>query len=111
MFGGGCEEVKDAYIKECQANAAACRDAAKAEGSIGYRAMLNDGAYLQTCGSPSTTSVKLCAAIRGGHAVGVTVTTTPGDKRLSTCIGSAIQAMAFPSSPGLDVASTVFAAQ
>ena len=33
------------------------------------------------------------------------------DARLSTCIGKAIQSIAFPASPRLDVASTTFAAQ
>jgi hypothetical protein len=111
MLGGGCEEAKLAYLKECQNSPTACADASKSAGSVSYTAVLNRGDYLNACGVPHTTGVKICAAIRAGHAIAVTVTATPGDARLATCIGKALQAVDFPSSPQLDVATTVFAAQ
>ena len=74
-------------------------------------AILNQGEYLVQCGVPLWMGVKICAAIRGGRAVAVSVTATPGDARVARCIGNALQSIAFPNSPGLDVATTVFAAQ
>jgi hypothetical protein len=109
LLDGGCDEAKVAYLKECQDKPSACAD--RSAGTISYGSILNEGAFLSVCRSPQSTAVKVCAAIRGGHAVAVTVTTTPGDKLLSTCIGKAVEAMDFPPSPRLDVASTVFAAQ
>jgi len=108
---GGCEEAKVAYLKECQDRPAGCADKTKSAGTVSYGAVLNQGTFLNTCNSPASTAVKVCAAIRGGRAVAVTVTVNPGDNRLATCIGKAIQSITFPSSPGMDVASTVFAAQ
>jgi hypothetical protein len=111
MLGGGCEEAKTAYYKECQGHPTSCADRTKSAGSASYGTVLNHGEYLIACGVGPATAVKICAAIRAGRAVAVTVTTTPGDERVSHCIGKAVEAMDFPTSPGLDVASTTFAAQ
>ena len=110
-LGGGCEDAKNAYVKECQDRPASCADTAAQAGTVSYGSILNEGAFLTSCKSPPSTAVRICAAIRRGHALGVTVTTTPGDARLSTCIGKEIQSIDFPASPRLDVASTVFRAQ
>jgi eukaryotic-like serine/threonine-protein kinase len=111
MLDGGCDNAKVAYLDECQRNPASCRDAERTAGAVSYGAILNRGDYLDACKSPPSVAVRVCAAIRAGHAVAVTVTTTPGVEALSTCIGKAVQAIQFPSSAGLDVASTVFEAQ
>ncbi len=113
MLGGGCEEAKTAYVKECSDPTRGCPDgkASQLAGTVSYGQVLNDGAYLETCKSPASATVKICAAIRNGHAVAVTVTNAPGDGPIANCIGRAVQGLTFPSSPRLDVASTVFAAQ
>lgn len=111
LLGGGCDEVKTAYLKECQDKPSTCADTAKPAGTVSYGSILNEGTYVIGCSPPHSTAVRICAAIRGGRAVGVTVTTTPGDERLSKCIGKAVQSLDFPASPRLDVASTVFDAQ
>jgi hypothetical protein len=111
QLGGGCEEAKTAYVNECQHRPASCVDAARPTGAASVTSLLNDGAYLAACGSPPSTAVRICAAIRGGHALAVTVTTTPGDAHLADCIGKRVQGLDFPVSPRLDVTSTSFAAQ
>ena len=111
LLGGGCEEAKAVYVKECQDKPSTCADSAKSAGTVSHGAALNHGNFLTACGSPASTAVKICAAIRAGRAVAVTVITDPGDPRLSTCIGKAVQSIDFPASPRLDVTSTSFAAQ
>jgi hypothetical protein len=111
QLGGGCEEAKNVYLKECQERPASCADREKPAGVAAVTSILNEGNYLTGCGTPLSTALKICAAIRGGHAVAVTVTTDPGDPRLANCIGKAVQGLAFPDSPRLDVTSTTFAAQ
>jgi hypothetical protein len=110
---GGCEEAKTAYVKECTDSPRACPegDASQLAGTLSHGTVLNAGTYVVACGTPATVTVNICAAIRRGRAVGVTVTTTPGDERIAACIGHAVQGLSFPSSPRLDVASTVFTAQ
>ncbi|MEO5728816.1 MAG: hypothetical protein ABI134_26910, partial [Byssovorax sp.] len=63
------------------------------------------------CGAPQTMAVKICAAVRDGRAIAVTVVTAPGNEAIGTCIGRAVQTLRFPASPGLDVTSTSFDAQ
>jgi hypothetical protein len=104
---GGCDEAKEAYVKECTDKGCPDRNASQ----LSYGEVLNGGTYLDACKSPPSTMVKICAAIRNGRAVAVTVTTAPGDGHVATCIGRAVQGLSFPSSPRLDVTSTVFAAQ
>jgi hypothetical protein len=111
-LGGGCEGVKAAYIEECRARPETCESKAGMPdiGADAYGAALNKGTYLNACGTPPTMAVKICAAVRDGRVQGVTVTTSPGDEAVATCIGQAIQRMTLPSSPQLDITSTVFAA-
>lgn len=75
-----------------------------------FQSVLGSGHYLSGCGVPSTTAVDICAAIRDGRAIGVTVTTRPGDEAMSRCISRAVRKLSFPPSPHLDVTRTRFAA-
>ncbi|MBX3128602.1 MAG: hypothetical protein KF718_17905 [Polyangiaceae bacterium] len=75
-----------------------------------FQSVLGSGHYLSGCGVPSTTAVDICAAIRDGRAIGVTVTTRPGDEAMSRCISRAVRKLSFPQSPHLDVTRTRFAA-
>jgi hypothetical protein len=111
-LGGGCEEAKEAYVKHCMTAPAECVDKGSSEGVTGaYGAVLNAGAYLDACNSPPRIGVKVCVAVKDGRAVGVTVSTSPGDEHLTTCIAQKVQALPFPVYARLDVANTTFAAQ
>lgn len=109
---GGCEEAKSAYLKQCAASPKTCPDPDPSQrpDATAYGAVLNNGRYLGACGTPSDMAVHVCAAVREGRAIAVTVRTTPGDKTIGTCVARAVEALSFPSSPGLDMARTVFAA-
>ena len=71
-------------------------------------AVVNDGAFLGECDVPQTTRVSVCAAIKGGVAIGVTVSMSPNDHELEVCVAGKIRALAFPVSPKLDVVRTEF---
>jgi len=74
-------------------------------------AVLNDGHYLGRCHVPDTMAVSVCAAVEHGVAVGVTVTTEPGNPAIAACIDGQVRALRFPSSQGLSIARTTFKAQ
>lgn len=76
-----------------------------------FAAVLNKGTYLNACGVPPDHEVSVCVAVQNGRALGVTVTTKPSSVGLETCVDAAVRAIAFPSHPRMDVATTVFAAQ
>ena len=73
-----------------------------------YAAVLNRGTYFQHCGVPDTTSIRICAAVQHGRAVGVTVSTNPPSGAVQRCIANAVRGLAFPSHPRMDVTTTVF---
>lgn len=111
-IGGGCEAVKAAYLQRCNENPGQCKGKPGEETTASvYGAVLNKGSYLNRCGVPVTMEVTICAAVIDGHATGVTVTTTPHQSTIGTCVARAISDMAFPSSPTLDITRTSFAAQ
>jgi hypothetical protein len=73
-----------------------------------YATVLERGGYLMPCGVPAGMTLDVCAAIRDGRAVGITVVTSPADARVRACVRNAVRAIAFPRSPRLDVTRTRF---
>ncbi len=76
-----------------------------------FGAVLDKGGYLNYCGIPSTMTVRICAAVKNGRAVGVTVHTLPGNRDSALCVARAVARLSFPSSPRLDIARTTFEAE
>jgi len=104
VLGGGmsCEAARAKYIEDYSKGAPPDLTA----GAFGR--VLNNGSYLNACGVPSSTQVSVCAAIQNGRAVGVTVTTTPSDPKLNSCIAGQVRGLSFPAHPRLDVTTTNF---
>jgi eukaryotic-like serine/threonine-protein kinase len=101
--GQSCEGARAKYIEDYDKSAPPDLSAGA------YGAVLNKGTYLNSCGVPSNMTVNICAAVQNGHAVGVTVTTSPVNKGVSSCIAGAVRGLPFPSHPRLDVTNTTFA--
>lgn len=106
--GGSCEAAQARYVEEYKIGGGTGQPDLTAGA---YGAVLNKGSYLNACGVPSNTSVNVCAAVQNGRAVGVTVTTSPSNPGLNSCIAGAVRGLPFPSHPRLDVARTTFAGQ
>ncbi|WP_437841296.1 hypothetical protein [Sorangium sp. So ce1153] len=105
-LGGGlsCEAAQARYVEEYKLGNNGPADlTAGAYGNV-----LNRGSYLNACGVPSNMEVNVCAAVQNGRAVGVTVTTSPSNPGIASCISGQIRGMSFPSHPRLDVARTTF---
>jgi eukaryotic-like serine/threonine-protein kinase len=106
--GGSCEAAQAAYVEEMSVGG----PRGQADLTAGqYGSILNRGTYFGHCGVPDSMSVNICAAVQNGRAVGVTVTTSPRDGRVSSCVAAAVRGLGFPSHPKLDVTRTSFAAQ
>jgi hypothetical protein len=101
--GMSCEGARAKYIEDYDKSAPPDLSAGA------YGAVLNKGTYLNSCGVPSNMTVNICAAVQNGRAVGVTVTTNPPNKGISSCVSGAVRGLAFPSHPRLDVTNTTFA--
>ena len=73
-----------------------------------FASVLEHGAYLTRCAIPSRTAVELCAVVRDGTVVGVTVTTEPPDTAVNACVRRAVTTLRFPRSSQLDITRTRF---
>lgn len=75
-----------------------------------FASVLENGAYLASCGIASRTALVICAAVQDGKVVGVSVTSEPPDANVNACVRRAVAALRFPRSARLDVTRTRFAA-
>jgi hypothetical protein len=101
-----CEAAQARYVEEYKMG----NDSPPDLTAGAYGAVLNKGGYLNSCGVPSNMEVNICAAVQNGRAVGVTVTTSPSNPGIASCVAGQVRSLPFPSHPRLDVARTTFAA-
>jgi len=73
-----------------------------------YANILQNGRYLADCRVPDRTVIEVCAAVRDGRAVGVTVVSNPPRAALDACVRGAVARLAFPKNERLDVTHTRF---
>ena len=73
-----------------------------------YASILQNGRYLQACRVPDRTVLEICAAVKSGRAVGVTVVSNPPAPALDRCVRSAVSGLSFPNNERLDVTHTRF---
>jgi hypothetical protein len=73
-----------------------------------YASILENGRYLSGCSLPARSVLEICAAVKGGRAIGVTVSSNPPSAALNACVRSAVSRLRFPESPRLDVTRTRF---
>jgi len=57
---------------------------------------LKSGAIITACGTPGDTKVNIGVAVQNGRAVGVTVTTTPHNGGVSSCIDRQVRGLSWP---------------
>lgn len=105
--GSSCEAAQARYVEEYKLGGG---NGAPDLTAGAYGAVLNKGSYLNACGVPSSMTVNVCAAVQNGRAVGVTVTTSPSNPGIASCVAGQVRALPFPSHPRLDVARTTFSA-
>src|SRR5690606_30201712 len=105
--GQSCEGAQAAYVEEIKMAGGGQPDITRGQ----YAGIMNSGTYLSRCNVPSSVAVNICAAVQSGRAVGVTVSTTPSNKSLQSCIASQVRGLSFPSHPKLDVVRVNFAAE
>lgn len=73
-----------------------------------YASILQNGSYLGACSVPERTVLEICAAVKHGRAVGVTVVSAPSSPPLNACVRRAVSGLSFPASERLDVTHTRF---
>jgi hypothetical protein len=73
-----------------------------------YASILQNGRYLSACSIPDRTVFEICAAVKDGRAVGITIVSSPASPELNACVRKAVARLKFPQNSRLDVTHTRF---
>jgi hypothetical protein len=103
--GVTCEQIRLEYIEEINVQGERGPADLTAED---FGRLLNQGSFLDACQVPTTSHAQICAAVRAGAAVGVTVALDPSDVSLEVCVARQIRAISFPSHPKTDFVTVRF---
>ncbi len=71
-------------------------------------APMHDGTFISNCGAPDDMSVTVKVAIKNGHAVGVSVSTSPPDGAVASCIDHHVRGLSWPAHPKMDSFITTY---
>jgi hypothetical protein len=102
--GATCEEVIDANNEELTLGKKQEADLRTEE----LGAVLNNGAYLNDCEVPDKARLSVCAAVKEGRAVGVTVAMSPSEPAVERCVAGKVRALGFPIHKKLHITRTTF---
>jgi hypothetical protein len=102
--GMTCEQAREQYTEEINMQAGGPADL-KAED---FAAVLNNGSYLNPCDVPSSSKVRVCAAVQNGHAVGVTVFVDPPSAEQEVCVAGQVRQLTFPPHTKMDIVTVNF---
>jgi hypothetical protein len=107
---------RDERATSCEGAIAAHRQRVTSGKSLGpakltfgrNRSIIDNGSYLLPCKLPESMKLRVCAAIQHGRALGVTVHTSPLDRRVRDCVTQAVRELEFPADSQLDVTRAYF---
>jgi hypothetical protein len=102
--GKSCEKAIDENPQEITMGKNSGPDLTKEQ--LG-RPMQTD-AFMRHCGLSDSANAKICAAVKKGKPLGVSVEVTPSNNKVAACIDRAVRKLSFPSSEKLDVVKQAF---
>lgn len=102
--GVTCEEARDQNVEEVTIGASSGPDLSARD----LGAVLNNGQYLDACGVPNGARVSVCAAVKQGAVVGVTIGMDPADPEVEKCVAAEVRKLTFPVHPKMDIVKTQF---
>jgi hypothetical protein len=102
--GMSCEDAQAQNVDEIDMRGGGQADLTAKD----YAPVLNNGGYLSPCEVPETSKIQICVAVRGGAAVGVTVTIDPSSPDLELCVAKQVRALSFASHPKMDIVKVQF---
>jgi eukaryotic-like serine/threonine-protein kinase len=102
--GTTCEQARESYVEEVNVGARGPSDLSAGD----FAAILNKGTYLEPCALPSSSKLRICAAVQNGQAIGVTVAAEPSAPDVEICVAKEVRKLAFPAHAKLDVVNVQF---
>ncbi len=102
--GVTCEQAREQYVEEVDLQGGGAADLRADD----FGRVLNHGAYLEPCDVPQSSHLRICAAVREGAAVGVTVALEPPAPETEVCVAKQVRGLTFPSHPKMDFVTVRF---
>lgn len=100
--GGGCQAAFERSNQVVTVGKNAAGTDATSEDYAAVLARMN----VATCHPPRGLSVQVCVAVSDRRSVGATVTTTPANAAVASCLARQIAGLRFPASTGADLVRT-----
>jgi hypothetical protein len=69
---------------------------------------MRNASFLGSCGAPNSMKVTVRVAIKMGHAVGVSVYTTPPNTGVASCVDRAVRNLSWPANGKMDSFTTTY---
>jgi len=99
-----CEQARDQYVEEINFQGGGPADLKVDD----FAVVLNSGGYLTPCDVPTTSKVRVCAAVQNGRAVGVTVALEPPRSDVEICVAIQVRQLSFPANAKMDIVNVTF---
>jgi hypothetical protein len=104
--GKSCEKAQDENMQRIDMRKGAHSKADLTKEQLG--APMRTNGFFASCGLPDDANADICAAVKNGKPVGVSVMVTPENKRIAACIDRSTRRLTFPVSENLDVVHQKF---
>jgi len=69
---------------------------------------MKTSSFMSGCGLPDSSNTEICAAVKNGKPLGVSVKVNPSNNRVAACIDRSVRKLSFPKSEKLDVVKQTF---
>jgi hypothetical protein len=102
--GKSCERAIDENPQEIRMGAGQTKDLTTEQ--LGEP--MKSSAFMSSCDLPDSATAEICAAVKNGKPLGVSVNTSPKNNKVAACIDRAVRKLSFPKSEKLDVVKTTF---
>ncbi len=104
--GKSCEKALDENVQTIDMGKKGKADLTDAQ--LGAPLNAGNGQLVTGCGLSNDSHADICAAVKQGKAVGVSVRVTPPNNKVAACIDRSTRRLPFPVSDKLDVVKTKF---
>jgi len=102
--GKSCEKAIDENPQEIKMGAKQTKDLTADQ----LGAPMKSSAFMSGCGLPDSSNAEICAAVKQGKPLGVSVKVNPSNNKVAACIDRSVRKLSFPKSEKLDVVKQTF---
>jgi hypothetical protein len=102
--GKSCEKAIDENPQEIKMGAKQTKDLTADQ----LGAPMKSSAFMSGCALPDSSNAEICAAVKNGKPLGVSVKVAPQNNKVAACIDRSVRKLSFPKSEKLDVVKQTF---